>query len=114
MRNLGGSIGIAAMTTLLSRSTQTNQAALVGHLSPFNPVYQAKLAGLQAVLMSHGGAWLASKLAPRMLYGELLRQSALLGYVSNFVLFGMICLVCSPLVFLFKRVKRSKGPVAVH
>jgi DHA2 family multidrug resistance protein len=107
MRNLGGSIGIAAMTTLLARSTQANQAALVGHLSPFNPVYQVKLAGIQSALASHGGAWIASKLAPRILYGQLLQQSALLGYVGNFVLFGLICLVCSPLVFLFKNVRRA-------
>jgi DHA2 family multidrug resistance protein len=114
MRNLGGSIGIAAMTTLLARSTQSNQAALVAHLSPFNPVYQAKLTLLQSTLSSHGGAWMASKLAPRILYGVLLQQSALLGYISNFVLFGLICLCCSPLVFLFKKVVPAKGPVAMH
>lgn len=114
MRNLGGSLGIAAMTTLLSRSTQANQAALAGHLSPFNPVYRAKLAGLESALTPHNGAWLASKLAPRILYGMLQQQSALLGYIANFMLFGLICFACSPLVFLFKKVNRAKGTVAMH
>ena len=114
MRNLGGSIGIAAMTTLLARSTQANQAALAPHLSPFNPVFQQKLAAIQAGLVPHTGSWLASKLALRFLYNTLLQQSALLGYAGNFVLFGLLCLVSAPLVFLFKRVRPGKAIAGGH
>ncbi len=47
MRNLGGSIGIAGLTTLVARGAQSNQAAFVSHFSPYSPVYQQKLAAIQ-------------------------------------------------------------------
>jgi DHA2 family multidrug resistance protein len=43
MRNTGGSIGIAAMTTILARSVQTHQATLVAHLTPYNDNFQERL-----------------------------------------------------------------------
>jgi len=114
MRNIGGSIGIAAMTTLLARSTQSNQAALAHHFSPYNPVFQHHLAAVQSALTPHDGSWLAARHATAILYGTLQQQSALLGYIGNFLTFGIICLACCPLVLLFKRTSRSKGNVAVH
>jgi DHA2 family multidrug resistance protein len=38
MRNTGGSIGIAAMTTMLSRGSQVHQAALVHNINPYTIV----------------------------------------------------------------------------
>ena len=43
MRNLGGSIGISVSTTFLARMTQTHQANLVGHMTPYDPVFQQQL-----------------------------------------------------------------------
>ncbi len=34
MRNLGGSFGIAAVTTIIDRASQMHQAAMVTHLTP--------------------------------------------------------------------------------
>jgi MFS transporter, DHA2 family, multidrug resistance protein len=34
LRNVGGSIGISLMTTLITRGTQVHQALLVSHLTP--------------------------------------------------------------------------------
>jgi len=115
MRNLGGSIGIAAMTTMLARSTQANQAELAGHLNPYNPVFQHRHAALQSMLSLHENPWLASRHTGAILYGLLQQQAALLGYIGNFFLFGMICLICCPLVLLFKKVKPHQGAAsAVH
>jgi len=40
LRNLGGSVGIAFTTTMISRRAQFHQTRLVEHLSPFDPSYQ--------------------------------------------------------------------------
>src|SRR6476469_1636458 len=47
-RNIGGSIGISAVTTMQSRMSQKHQGMLVEHLNPYNPAYQHALQGLAA------------------------------------------------------------------
>ncbi|MFL6528378.1 MAG: DHA2 family efflux MFS transporter permease subunit [Chthoniobacterales bacterium] len=114
MRNVGGSVGIALITTLVGRSTQVNQMLLSTHTSQFNPVFQQKLAAIMAGLAQHGSQWEAAKQAPRILLGMLQQQAALLSYVQNFRLFAIACLVTAPLVFLFKKVAKPSGPIAAH
>jgi DHA2 family multidrug resistance protein len=114
MRNLGGSLGIAMITTLLSRGTQTNQSVLVGHLSRFSKVYQHEVAKIEAGLAAHSGAFHGAQQAHGILYAILQQQSALLTYVHNFRLFGIVCLVCTPLVLLFKKVAKGKVVVDAH
>ncbi len=50
MRNIGASVGIAAVTTLLTRGTQAHQARLVSHLTPYDPAYQRWLEDARAHL----------------------------------------------------------------
>ncbi len=114
MRNLGGSIGIAGLTTLVSRGAQTNQAAFVGHFSQFNPVYQQKLATIQQGLAAAEGPWRAAHQAPQVLYGILEQQALLVTYAHNFEFFGLLCLCTTPLVFFFKKVSKSKPPIGAH
>ena len=40
IRNIGGSIGLSFVSTLLQRYSQTHQSMMVGQLSPLNPEYQ--------------------------------------------------------------------------
>jgi DHA2 family multidrug resistance protein len=114
MRNLGGSIGIAGITTFVARGAQASQAVFVAHFSPFNPVYQQKLAAIQNGLSAHEGTWRAGHQAPQVLYNILGQQSLLVTYAHNFQLFAFLCLVTTPLIFFFKQVKKSGGPIAAH
>jgi DHA2 family multidrug resistance protein len=114
MRNLGGSVGISGLTTLVARGAQTNQAAFVGHFSQFNPVYQQKLASIEHGLTAHEGAWRAAHQAPEILYGILGQQSLLVTYAHNFRFFALLCLFTTPLIFFFQKVKKGKGPIAAH
>jgi DHA2 family multidrug resistance protein len=114
MRNLGGSIGIAMVTTYLGRRSQHNQNVLVGHLSVLNPIFRQHFAQIQASLAMHAGAWQATRQAYGVVYGTLQQQSLLLAYVYNFRLFGLTCLLTTPLVFLFKKVAATKARVDVH
>ncbi len=43
MRNLGGSFGIAMVTTLLARRAQVHQAIMVAHMTPYDPAYKHAL-----------------------------------------------------------------------
>ncbi len=114
MRNLGGSIGIAGLTTLVARGAQTSQSAFVGHFSQFNPIYQQKLATIQQGLAASEDPWRAAHQAPQILYGILGQQALLVTYAHNFRLFGILCLVTMPLVFFFKKVSKKKAPAGVH
>lgn len=100
MRNIGGSVGIAVSTTILSRMAQTHQVALVERLNPFNQMYQ------QAAKAYSG-------LTDGLLYRELMRQAALLSYIDCFQYYGLIAFLCVFLVFIFREVE-NKGTVMVH
>ncbi len=112
MRNLGGSFGIALVSTMIIRRAQVHQALMVGHLTPFDPVYVERLAAATKALMPQSGPVLAQMQAQGLIYGTLLSQSSLWAFVENFRLFGLLCVLCLPLVFLFKRVRPGKGGVA--
>jgi DHA2 family multidrug resistance protein len=114
MRNVGGSVGIAMITTLVARTAQTSQALLSTHFSAFDPNVQHRLAQIQAGLANRVGDWQAMKQAPRVLYGILQQQGALVSYVHNFRLFAFTCLLSAPLVLLFKKVRKPVGPIAAH
>jgi MFS transporter, DHA2 family, multidrug resistance protein len=114
MRNLGGSIGIAAVTTIIDRASQAHQAVMVMHLTPFDPVYQERLAAITGALSADSGSWFAQTQAPAVIYGIVQQQSQLAAFVDNFQLFGIICLVCVPLVFLFKKVQTGRAKVDAH
>jgi DHA2 family multidrug resistance protein len=114
MRNLGGSIGIALIGTFLDRRAQVHQAYMVAHLTPYDPAYVQQLAALESGFRLHVDAVTAHMQALHSLYGRLLQQANLWSFVEDFRLFGLLCLVCIPMVLLFKRVQRGAQPPAAH
>jgi len=111
MRNTGGSLGIAAMTTMLSRGGQIHQAALVQNINPYNPVLQERIQQITGAMPGTGSA--ETQQAYAAISGMVARQAMVLSYIDNFRALAFLCFLCVPAVFLFKRVKR-KGPVAMH
>jgi DHA2 family multidrug resistance protein len=114
MRNIGGSIGIASITTFIARTAQSNQNVLSSHTSKFNPAFQQQLAAIQSALSHKVGEWQAGREAMAVLYRLLSEQAALTSYIHNFRLVGLVCLVCAPMVLLFKKVRGSKQEIAAH
>jgi DHA2 family multidrug resistance protein len=115
VRNLGGSIGIAFVTTMLARGAQAHQALMVGHLTPTDPVFRQQLAAAQAILARHGDPVHATSRAYSLVYSTLDHQAHLWAFVDNFRLFGLLALCGIPLIFLFKRIKRAPvRAVEVH
>jgi DHA2 family multidrug resistance protein len=113
-RNIGGGIGISLTTTLVARGAQAHQAMLVGNVSPMRPVFWQYLHSIGGMLAPKVGAAGAQHGAVGTLYGEVQQQAALCAYVDTFMLLAVLCLCCVPVVLLFKKVKPSKGPAAVH
>jgi DHA2 family multidrug resistance protein len=114
MRNTGGSVGIAIVTTFLARGAQIHQAALVSHLTPYDPAFQQRMKQLAGGFAMRGGSVVAEQQANASVYGILVRQATVLSYIDVFRLLAFLCLLCIPAVFLFERVKKKPGPVAMH
>jgi DHA2 family multidrug resistance protein len=107
MLNIGGSIGIALVTTMVARGAQTHQALMVGHLTPTDPVFTQRLAAAQHALAQQTDPVTASHQAYGLIYGTLNAQAHLWAFVDTFRVFGFLVLCCLPLILLFKRVKRA-------
>lgn len=111
MRNLGGSIGIASIMTLLVRGTQAHRSVLVAHLVPGNPVLAQWLGGLEAKLAGPGGLGAADAHGRALAYLDQLvqQQASYAAYVDNFRMLGLLALLCIPLVLLFRKAARKPG-----
>jgi DHA2 family multidrug resistance protein len=110
MRNTGGSLGIAAMTTMLSRGSQIHQAALVHNVNPYDPEVQQRVQQLTHAMPGSVG----TEQAYGIIYGMVARQAMVLSYIDNFRMLAFLCLLCVPAVFLFKRVRAKQGAVPMH
>lgn len=114
MRNLGGSIGIAGVTTMLARGAQVHQAAMVSNLTPYDPVFQQRLHDLASAFGARGNPMTASQQAYGAIYETLVQQATLLAYLDNFRLLAFLCLLSIPAALLFKRVKQGRPAPAMH
>jgi MFS transporter, DHA2 family, multidrug resistance protein len=114
MRNLGGSFGIAGVTTMLARGAQVHQAAMVSHLTPYQPIFQERLRELAAALGHGGNRVTAGQQAYGAIYETLVGQATLLAYLDNFRLLAFLCLLCIPAALLFKKVKGGKQAPMMH
>ncbi len=112
--NIGGSVGIAFLSTTLARRSQTFQNLHVGHATASSPYLQERLSRLQHAF---GGAGPAQALhrAYGALYATVQRQSALLSYVSIIWDLALVCAVFVPIILLFvKRNDPRSASAAAH
>jgi len=109
-RNMGGSVGISVVTTMLDRRAQMHLTNLSSHLSTSNNELQSRLKGLMLILQSHGGR---PGGAYAILQGTVLRQATMLSYIDCFWFLGVAILCMIPAVFLMKKSKAGGG-MAVH
>jgi DHA2 family multidrug resistance protein len=113
-RNIGGSIGISVVTTMLARRAQVHQSDLSANVHPGSPKMQAMINGMQHMLMGRGSsAYQASHQAYGMVANMMGQQATVMAYIDCFWLLGIAALTMIPFVFLMKRAKPG-GPIAVH
>jgi DHA2 family multidrug resistance protein len=114
-RNLGGSFGIALVTTMLARRAQFHQSRLIEHLTPSDPQYQTVLQNMAHTFMTKGAsASQAMAEAQAIIYGLVQKQANMLAFLDNFWLLSIFCLFMIPLVFLMKRNRPGPGGAAMH
>ncbi len=106
LRNLGGSFGVAFVTTIIARGAQTHQNSLVEHLSPFDRGYQIAVSQAGHALTYSGmNTAVSGNAAPATIYGQLLRQASMLSFNEAFYLLSICMILILPLVLMMKKGK---------
>jgi DHA2 family multidrug resistance protein len=111
MRNLGSSVGIAVVTTMLTRRRAFHVETISSHVSQYSDVSAERLGQLQAYFISRGAdAGTALQRAYAAIHGMIQREAAFLSFVDAFYLLGIVFLVMIPLLFLMRRPGQRPGP----
>ncbi len=114
-RQLGGSVGIAVVATLLSKFRIQSKGALNAHVTMYDPAARSRFDGLTQLMQSHGASLAEAKAqALAVMNGLVTRQAAMLSFEKIFLLFGLLCLLAVPLLFLMKSGKMAGGGGAAH
>jgi DHA2 family multidrug resistance protein len=114
MRNVGGSVGISIVNTIVLRHQQLHRNELSANLYGSNPVVQNSLQSLTNLFSSAGAA---APDAQHQAYGQLQyilnQQAQLWSYVDDFRYLALACILCVPIVWLLKPVKGG-APAGAH
>ena len=112
-RNVGGSVGISFVATMLDRRTQVHQSQLSNNINSANLALQSMIHGATQAMRAHGSSLSsATQQAYALIQGTVQRQAAMLAYIDCFWLLGIAILAMIPTVFLMK--KSKPGGIAVH
>jgi MFS transporter, DHA2 family, multidrug resistance protein len=104
MRNIGSSIGISIVVTLLAQNTQINHATLAEQATPFNPMFR---------LPHVAHAWgLGETAGLAALNHEITRQAATIAYLNDFRLMMYLMLLAIPMLLLLRKPRHKAPPPA--
>ena len=107
MRNIGGSFGIATMTTFLARRGQVHQNQLISHITPMDIRTQNTFRGLQMWFRLHAplSAADAAHKSWGAIYLMVQQQAAMLSFVEAFWVMGVIFWAMAPLLLLLRNAR---------
>jgi DHA2 family multidrug resistance protein len=113
-RQLGGSVGVAAITTILDRRNEFHRAVLIEKVSPFNPAAVDTMKSFAGVFQQHGASPHEAEFGARMLANtNVLTQASVMSFEDISWLVGMLLCVTLPLVLLLGSGK-GKAAVTAH
>lgn len=109
MRQLGGSFGVAAITTYLSRQNMVHRNDLVAKLDINSAAVQQRVTAMQHSFMSKGMTPdVALKASYKALDFTVTKQAAVLSYMDVFLYLGVMFLICVPFVLMVRgNIKRK-------
>nr|WP_276899469.1 DHA2 family efflux MFS transporter permease subunit [Pedobacter kyonggii] len=114
-RQLGGSFGIAALTTLIHIRSGFHRSSLLVNVNEYNPAFVQKLNALTSGFMAKGSSFIDAKLmAMKAIEGSVIKQTMLLTYNDAYWVAGLIMLFSIPLLYLQKFKKNANIPTDVH
>ena len=115
MRQLGGSFGIAIITTMIYRFNQQHRIELIPNISPINQQTQNQVSGLQHMFMSKGFSFNeALERTYQIMEGKVALQGTVLTYMDVFLYLGVLFLLCVPFVLMLKKGAGKVDASAMH
>jgi DHA2 family multidrug resistance protein len=103
IRNIGSSVGISIVMTLLARNTQINHAEIASRITPFGDNAQQ----VASAIGPNGGNGLA------MLNAEVTRQASGIAFLNDFWLMMIMTAAAIPLLLLLRPARNASAPAVV-
>jgi DHA2 family multidrug resistance protein len=116
-RQLGGSLGIAIMATLLQRFTSSARSNLVTQMSAGDPEVTSRVALLTRAFMSRGSdATTAAAQAYSVIERQVLAQASVISFGKIYMLSGAVMILALPLLLLWRTGRNQAGmsPADMH
>lgn len=111
MRQLGGSFGIASITTFMANRNVSYAADLASKLDASSLAVQQRLLGLKNAFIAKGmSPDVALQSAYQSLQYSVTKQAAVLSYMDVFLYLGILFLICIPFI-LFVKERKNKKPI---
>jgi DHA2 family multidrug resistance protein len=115
VRNLGGSIGISAVSTMQTRFQQRNINQLGEHVNPFSIAARQTMHAMQGMFMATGSdIATAAHQARAAMFGMVERQASMIAYNSIFLILAALFALMLPFILLMRRPEAKGGPTAMH
>ena len=115
MRQLGGSLGIAIIATLLGRYTKVAKVLLAEHVTSGDPVAMERLAALTRGMVARGmDVFTAKQQALMLLDRQVTVQATVLSFSKIYLLSGTIFVCALPLLLFWKTGKGRQASAAAH
>jgi DHA2 family multidrug resistance protein len=115
LRNLGGSFGVAFVTTLLARRAQFHQVHLAEHLTSFDRSFQYAQPQISEILKR---SWFNPSLLDQgslgLTYGRLVKEASMLAFNDTFYLLSIMMTLILPLVLLMRKGDTGGPSQAIH
>ncbi|MBS1587140.1 MAG: DHA2 family efflux MFS transporter permease subunit [Bacteroidetes bacterium] len=112
MRQLGGSFGVALITTFMSQQNQVYRNDLAAKLNANTASVQQRVEGMQHSFIAKGMTPdVALKSAYQSLDYSLSKQAAVLSYMDVFLYLGILFLICVPFLLMVRSNKRKKEKI---
>jgi DHA2 family multidrug resistance protein len=113
MRQLGGSFGVALITTFISRENMVHRNSLVSNLDINSAIVQQRVSGLQHNFMAKGMTPdIALHSAYKALDFTVTKQAAVLSYMDVFLYLGIVFIICIPFILVVKGGRKKKIDLA--
>jgi DHA2 family multidrug resistance protein len=108
MRNLGGSVGISVVQTMLARRSQFHQSRMVEKITNGNPIYYQVAHGSGNGGGGNGHATLTQ------IYATIGQQAEMLSFIDIFKVLAITAFCSIPIVMFMKRMKPGEKSAGGH
>ncbi|HJU12037.1 MAG TPA: MFS transporter, partial [Candidatus Binataceae bacterium] len=103
-RNIGGSVGISLVETMLARRAQHHQDHLITHVTAAQQAFRTLTNNLNAQLLHHGLSQpQAAHQGLLRIYEAVITQATVLSYQDVAWLIAVVCLLMTPLVLILNK-----------